>query len=143
MNEPINAASAAVGYVVGQAGGRVGAHAGRAGRAGLRTARQAAARVVWLADQMGGSRMIDAVAHSQVLARIIDVQLSRAVPAVLDQILATLEAEPERVRVLIRGQRESMVDEVVDQVRTGAASGDAKVDRLVDRVLRRTEQPAG
>lgn len=135
MGEPINVA-AAVGYTVGQASGRIG-------RAGLRTARQTAARVVWLADQMGGSRAIDAVAHSRVLARIIDVQLSRAVPAVLDQILATLEAEPDRVRALVRGQRESMVDEVVDHVRNGAASGDTKVDRLVDRVLRRTEQPTG
>jgi len=103
--------------------------------AGLRTVRQAAGRVVWLADQMGGSRLIDAVAHSRVLERIVDVQLAR--------VLATLEAEPERVQALIRGQRESMVDEVVDNVRTGAASGDAKVDRIVGRVLRRTEQPAG
>jgi hypothetical protein len=136
MDERISAASAAIGYTVGQAGGRVGTYA-------LRTGRQAASRVIWLADLFVGSRVIDAVAHSRVLEKIVDVQLSRAVPVVLDQILATLEAEPERVQALVRGQRESMVDEVVDNVRSGAASGDARVDRLVDRVLRRTEQPAG
>jgi hypothetical protein len=136
MDERISAAATAVGYTVGQVGGRVGTHALRAGRG-------AAGRVVWLADLVVGSRVIDAVAHSRVLERIIDVQLTRVMPAVLDQVLATLEAEPERVRALVRGQRESMVDEVVDNVRSGAASGDARVDRLVDRVLRRSEQPAG
>jgi hypothetical protein len=136
MDERISAAAAAVGYTVGQTGGRVG-------QAGLRAGRQAAARVMWLADLTVGSRVTDLLAHSRILERIVDVQLRRALPAVLDQVLATLEAEPDRVRALVRGQRESMVDEVVDHVRTGTASGDARVDRLVDRVMRRTEQPAG
>src|SRR5690242_11323437 len=106
MDERIGVAAAAVGYLVGQGAGKVGAHAGRAGRAGLRTGRRAAARVVWLADLVVGSPVTDLMAHSRILERIVDVQLTRALPAVLDQVLATLEAEPERVRALVRGQRE-------------------------------------
>ena len=147
MDERISAAAAMVGYAVGQAGGRVGTQASRAGRAGVRAGRRAAARAVWLADVVGGSRVIDAVAHSRLLERIVDVQLTRVVPplaaSVLDQVLATLEAEPERVRALVRGQRESMVDELVGHVRSGAAAGDARVDRLVNRVLRRGEASDG
>jgi hypothetical protein len=150
MDERISAAAASVGYAMGQAGGRVGTRVGAAGRAGLRAGRHAAARAVWLAEVVGGSRVLDAVAHSRLLERIVDVQLTRVVPplaaSVLDQVLATLEAEPERVRALVRGQRESMVDELVDHVRSGAAAGDARVDRIVNRVLRRgdthTETPA-
>ena len=47
----------------------------------------------------------------------------------------------ERVQALIRGQRDSMVDELVDRIRTGAAAGDAAIGQLTGRVFRRTAQP--
>ena len=83
----------------------------------------------------------EAVATSTLFDRVVDVQLDRTlqplVARVLDDVLAQLETEPERIRSLVRGQRESMVDEVIERLRTNAATGDAAVDRLVARVLRR------
>jgi hypothetical protein len=88
----------------------------------------------------------EAVATSALFDRVVDVQLERIiqplVTRVLDDVLALLEAEPERVRSLIRGQRESMVDELIVRLRDSAAAGDDAVDRLVARVLRRRPEPA-
>lgn len=100
--------------------------------------------------QHRAAELVDAVtamaAASPVVDRVVDVQVDRIlrplVGAVLDEVLALLEAEPERIRSLIRGQRESLVDELVDRIRTGAAVSDAAVDRWTARMLRRTREPA-
>jgi hypothetical protein len=82
------------------------------------------------------------VMTSPLVNRAVDLQLNRVlrpvVAAVLDDVLARLEAEPERVRSLVRGQRESMVDEIVGRVRAGALAGDTTVDRWTTRLLRRS-----
>ncbi|MEV6300624.1 hypothetical protein AB0M02_14550 [Actinoplanes sp. NPDC051861] len=70
-----------------------------------------------------------AIATSPLVNRIVAIQV--------DRVLSLLEQEPERIRVLVRGQRDSMVGEVVGRVRTGAAAGDAAVDRLTLRMSRR------
>jgi hypothetical protein len=44
--------------------------------------------------------------------------------------------------MLIRGQRDSMVDEMVGRIRTGAATGDTAVDRLAARMFHRGRAPA-
>jgi hypothetical protein len=89
--------------------------------------------------------LADTVATSPLVNRVVDVQVDRIlrplVRSVLDDVLELLEAEPERVQAVVRGQRETMVDELVDRVRAGAAAGDAVVDRWRDRVLRRTPEP--
>ena len=88
----------------------------------------------------------EAVATSPTVDRAIDAQLDRTVRPllvkVLDDVLGMLEAEPERVQGVIRGQRDSMVDELVDNLRGGAAAGDAVVDRLTARILGRPVAPA-
>jgi hypothetical protein len=92
----------------------------------------------------GATELVDAVtsafATSRVVNRVIDAQVDRIliplVTAVLDDVLALLEAEPERVRSLLRGQRANMVDEIVGRIRTNAAAGDAVVDRWTMRLLR-------
>jgi len=63
------------------------------------------------------------------------------VVAVLDDVLVLLDEEPERIKSLIRGQRDSMVDELVGRIRTGASAGDTVVDRWTARVFRRTPAP--
>ena len=82
------------------------------------------------------------IATSPLVNRVVDVQVDRilrpVVRTVLDDVLELLEAEPERIQGVMRGQRDTMVDELVDRVRAGAAAGDAVVDRWRDRVLRRT-----
>jgi len=84
---------------------------------------------------------VTAIATFPLVDRVVDAQLERVlwptVGAVLDDVLARLENDPERVRGLIRGQRETMVDEVVGRLRTGAEAGDTAVDRLTSRMLRR------
>ncbi|MEV4641445.1 hypothetical protein AB0J80_29285 [Actinoplanes sp. NPDC049548] len=84
---------------------------------------------------------VTAVATSPVIDRIVDHQLERVlrpvVLAVLDDVLLLLEKEPDRIQALIRGQRESMVDELVGRLRAGAEAGDTAVDRLTFRMLRR------
>jgi hypothetical protein len=89
---------------------------------------------------------MEAVATAAVVDRVVDAQLNRVlrplVVAVLDDVLALLEAEPERVQSLIREQREGMVDELVERIRAGATAGDTAVDRLAARVFRRTVEPA-
>ncbi len=91
------------------------------------------------------SSVVDAVATASVVDRMIDIQLDRVVrplvTAILDDVFAVLEAEPDRVQTLIRGQRDSMVDDIVERIRTGTASGDAVVDRLTMRILRRNTEP--
>ena len=91
-------------------------------------------------------RLAIAAATSPVVNRMIDVQVDRMlrplVVAVLDEVLGLLENEPERIQPLIRGQRESMVDELVGRIRTGAAAGDTAVDRWTARVLRRNRPPS-
>jgi hypothetical protein len=84
---------------------------------------------------------VTAVATSHLVDPFVDAQLDRVlrplVHAVLDDVLLLLEQEPERIQALIRGQRESMVDELVGRIRTGATAGDTAVDRVAYRMLRR------
>jgi hypothetical protein len=84
---------------------------------------------------------VSTVATSPVIDRVVDGQLERVlrpvVLAVLDDVLSLLEKEPERIQTLIRGQRESMVDELVGRLRAGAQAGDTAVDRMSLRVFRR------
>ena len=86
--------------------------------------------------------LVSAIATAPVVERIVDTQVDRLlrplVATVLDDVLAQLEQDPQRVRSLIRGQRESMVDELVGRIRQSSAAGDAAVDRATARVLRRT-----
>ncbi|GAA0914452.1 hypothetical protein GCM10009557_87830 [Virgisporangium ochraceum] len=87
-----------------------------------------------------------AVATSPIVNRVIDLQINRVlrplVSSVLDDVLAMLEAEPDRVRSLVRGQREGIVDDVVAHIRSSATIGDATVDRWTSRILRRKPAPA-
>jgi hypothetical protein len=84
---------------------------------------------------------VSTVATSPLIDRVVDSQLQRVlrpvVLAVLDDVLVLLEKEPERIQTLIRGQRESMVDELVGRLRAGAQAGDTAVDRMSFRVFRR------
>ena len=88
---------------------------------------------------------VTVVAAAPLIDRIVDRQIQRilrpVVLAVLDDVLLLLEKEPDRIQSLIRGQRESMADELVDRLRAGAAAGDAAVDRLTFRVFRRAHRP--
>jgi hypothetical protein len=92
-----------------------------------------------------GASLADAVAGSALVDRVVDVQLRRVVAPlvadVLDEVLGQLEAEPDRLRVLIRGQREGIVGDVVDGLRGGAAAGDAGLKRMTRR-LRPRRVPA-
>jgi hypothetical protein len=84
---------------------------------------------------------VTAVATSHLVDPFVDAQLDRVlrplVHVVLDEVLVLLEQEPERLQSLIRGQRDSMVDELVGRIRTGATAGDTAVDRVTFRMLRR------
>jgi hypothetical protein len=86
------------------------------------------------------------VATAPVVNVAVDAQLDRVlrplVVVVLDDVLLRLEEEPDRVQGLIRGQRDTMVDELVDRLRTGAAAGDAVVDRVTARLLGRADAAA-
>jgi hypothetical protein len=79
--------------------------------------------------------LITAIATSPLVERVVEIQL--------DRVLELLEREPERIRALVRGQRDNMVGEVVGRVRAGAAAGDDAVDRLTLRWTRNgnTETP--
>jgi hypothetical protein len=72
--------------------------------------------------------VMTAIATSPLVDRIVTVQV--------DRVLGMLEREPDRIRVLVRGQRDSVVGEMVGRVRAGAAAGDAVVDRLTLRMSR-------
>jgi hypothetical protein len=88
---------------------------------------------------------VEAVATSSTVDRAIDAQIDRIVRPlmvqVLDDILALLEAEPEKVRSIIRGQRDSIVDDLVAHLREDAAAGDRAVDRLAARAMGRASAP--
>jgi hypothetical protein len=89
---------------------------------------------------------VTAVVTSSLIDRVVDAQLERVlrplVSTVLDDVLLLLEKEPDRIQALIRGQRESMVDELVTRVRAGATVGDTAVDRLTLRMFHRGARPA-
>jgi hypothetical protein len=93
-------------------------------------AERGAARRTRLMDSL-----ITAIATSPLVERVVEIQL--------DRVLEMLEREPERIRALVRGQRDNMVGEVVGRVRAGAAAGDDAVDRLTLRWTRNgnTETP--
>ncbi len=84
---------------------------------------------------------VTTVAASTLIDRVVDRQLQRllrpVVLAVLDDVLLLLEKDPERIQALIRGQRETMVDELVGRLRAGAEAGDTVVDRLTFRAFHR------
>jgi hypothetical protein len=88
---------------------------------------------------------ITAVATSAIVDKVVDAQLERVlrplVRGILDDVLALLEQEPERVQTLVRGQRDTMVEELVGRIRNGTAAGDTAVDRLTARVLHRDAVP--
>ncbi|GIE91220.1 hypothetical protein [Actinoplanes regularis] len=115
-------------------------------RESLRTAAEAWARWTVLAERgaaerergrRGAQRAVDAaverLAHSELVGRVVDAQLER--------VLSLLENEPDRIRALVRGQRETIVGEAVGRVRAGAAAGDTAVDRLTLRMTRRGDAP--
>jgi hypothetical protein len=85
------------------------------------------------------------VATSPLVDRIVDAQLERilrpVVLAVLDDVLHLLEQEPERIQSLVRGQRDTMADELVSRIRSGASAGDTAVDRFTARILHRGARP--
>jgi hypothetical protein len=89
---------------------------------------------------------VDAVATSPLVDRVVDAQVSRIlrplVRTVLDDVLTLLEQEPERLQPLVRGQRDSMVDELVGRIRSGAAAGDDAVDRMTTRIRWGKARPA-
>ncbi|MEV0902281.1 hypothetical protein [Actinoplanes sp. NPDC049802] len=72
---------------------------------------------------------VTTLATSRIVDRVVEIQLTR--------VLELLEREPDRIRALVRGQRDTMVGDVVGRVRAGAAAGDAAVDRLTLRVTGR------
>jgi hypothetical protein len=84
---------------------------------------------------------ITAIATSAIVNKMVDAQVERIlrplVRDVLDDVLALLEKEPDRIQSLVRGQRDTMVDELVGRIRSGTAAGDDAVDRITTRVLRR------
>jgi hypothetical protein len=90
--------------------------------------------------------LMTAIATAPMVERVVDAQVDRLlrplVATVLDEVLAQLEQDPQRIRSLVRGQRESMVDELVGRIRQSTAAGDAAVDRATARVLRRPGQAA-
>ncbi|MCM4080296.1 hypothetical protein [Paractinoplanes hotanensis] len=89
---------------------------------------------------------VDTVATSPLVDRVVDAQVSRIlrplVRTVLDDVLTLLEQEAERIQPLVRGQRDSMVDELVGRIRTGAAAGDDAVDRMTSRMRWGRTRPA-
>jgi hypothetical protein len=113
----------------------VRAGAGRLARRGAVEEDIARRRALAAADAL-----VAAISTAPLLDRVVDAQLDRVlrplVAAVLDDVLAILEAEPQRVQAVIRGQRTSLVDELVDRIRTGARAGDATVDAAVDATVR-------
>jgi len=84
--------------------------------------------------------LLTAIATSPPADRLIDAQLDRTVRPlmvkVLDDVLALLEAEPQRLRSVVRGQRDNLLDELVNRLRSGTAAGDEAVDRLTGQVRR-------
>jgi hypothetical protein len=122
----------------------------RATRQGQRVARLAdrgaTERARWrLQADRTAEAVVTTLATSPVIDRVVDRQIQRilrpVVLAVLDDVLLLLEKEPERIQALVRGQRETMVDELVGRLRAGAEAGDTAVDRLTYRVFHRAPRP--
>jgi hypothetical protein len=119
-----------------------------------RQARMAALAECGARERERGTRRALAAVDSAVLAaatapivdRVVDAQVERllrpVVVAVLDDVLVLLENEPDRIQALMRGQRDSMADELLARIRVGAATGDTAVDRLTARMFRRDRSPA-
>jgi hypothetical protein len=86
--------------------------------------------------------LVRAVATATVVERVVDAQVDRLlrplVATVLDDVLAQLENDPERVQALIRGQRDSMVNELMGRLQQSTAAGDAAVDRITGKLIRRS-----
>ncbi|WP_433291758.1 hypothetical protein ACQP2F_26235 [Actinoplanes sp. CA-030573] len=84
---------------------------------------------------------IAAIATSPIIDKVVDAQIDRIlrplISGVLDDVLTMLEKEPDRIQALVRGQRDTMVDELVGRIRSGAAAGDDAVDRVTGKMLRR------
>jgi hypothetical protein len=84
---------------------------------------------------------VTAIATSAIVDRMVDAQLERVlrplVRGILDDVLSMLEQEPDRIQALVRGQRDTMVDELIGRIRSGATAGDDAVDRITARVLHR------
>ena len=110
----------------------VGAYEARLGE------RRAAAAVDRLAVAFA-----DTLATSPAVNRVVDIQLDRTVRpllvTVLDEVLRTLETEPDRLRPVVRAQRQSLVDDLLERIRTGGEAGDVAADRLTARILHRPE----
>jgi hypothetical protein len=136
VTEPSRRLSHRVAVTGAGAGRRLGELADRGAAAQVHERRRAAE---------GVDAALTAVAKSTVVNRVVDVQLERVIrpviQVVLDDVLSLLEREPERIQALVRGQRDTIVDELVDRVRSGAAAGDVAVDRLTDRMLLRRGRP--
>ena len=103
------------------------------------------ARAAELAERGAAERERGHQAVTTAMQTIIDAQIDRTVRPlmvkVLDDILALLEAEPDRIRSIIRGQRDSIVDDLVTHLREDAAAGDRAVDRLAARAMGRASAP--
>jgi hypothetical protein len=134
---PVERSTEGAASLVAQVRRRVAEAAERGAAEQLRARRRGAV----LLDDLAAS-----VAASSVVNRVVDVQVDRIlrplVVTVLDDVLAMLEAEPDRIQSLVRGQRDTMVDELVGHIRTGAVAGDTVVDRWTGRMFRRTHTPA-
>jgi hypothetical protein len=122
-------------WAVARTGGLVTGLAAR-GVAEQERARRRAAAAGW--------NLLDGLAVNPVVNRVVDAQIERIVrplvSIVLDEVLAALDDQPERVRALIRGQRESIADDLIGRVRSGALAADSTIDRMTARLLRRTAQ---
>ncbi|WP_125803996.1 hypothetical protein [Actinoplanes sp. ATCC 53533] len=135
-----------VGAAFAAEGATTDAVAGLRRRADRLADRGATERARWRRRaEQAAQAAVSTVATSSVVDRVVDGQLQRVlrpvVLAVLDDVLLLLEKEPERIQTLIRGQRESMVDELVGRLRAGAQAGDTAVDRMSFRVFRRGTRP--
>jgi hypothetical protein len=90
------------------------------GAGGREAGRERATRAV--------DRAVTALAASRLVDMVVDIQMER--------LLDRLADEPERVRTLLRGQRETLVSEAVGRVRSGTATADSVVDRFTLRMTR-------
>jgi len=110
------------------------------------TVRGAAERALWRRRAASTAEAaLTTVATSPLIDRVVDHQVERilrpVVLAVLDDVLLLLEKEPDRIQALVRGQRDTMVDELVGRLRAGAEAGDTAVDRLTSRMFHRAPHP--
>jgi hypothetical protein len=78
----------------------------------------------------------------EVVERIVGHVQWQIVDELLPAILDRLTEEPAQVQALVRGQSQSVIDELAAQTRTRAAHGDQVVDRIVARTLGRRAHAA-